>query len=169
MPNLGSLIQTILSSSPPNHSHPIASIPNAPDFNGDGKQDLLWRNTVTGDTWIWLMNGNSIAASGRVAIVGLSWAIEGVGDFDGQGRRDIVWYNASLGQVAIWTMSGLTNTGSHVFQAPVGAPGEWAVVGIADFDNTGLSDILWRDTRNGALFMWKSILPFTFASIGIGT
>ena len=27
------------------------------DFDGDGKKDLLWHNTSTGQTAIWLMNG----------------------------------------------------------------------------------------------------------------
>ncbi|HYR27718.1 MAG TPA: hypothetical protein VEU30_04595, partial [Thermoanaerobaculia bacterium] len=27
------------------------------DFNGDGKSDLVWRNTATGQTVVWLMNG----------------------------------------------------------------------------------------------------------------
>jgi hypothetical protein len=151
--------------SPPSGQSTIAPV----DFDGDGREDLLWRNGITGDTWIWLMNGNSIAGSGRVAIVDLSWTIVGVGNFDGLGRRDIVWYNASLGQVAIWTVNGLIETGSYEFPAPAGAPGEWTVVGIADFDQTGLSDILWQDTSTGALYMWKSVSPFAFVSIEIGT
>ena len=43
------------------------------DFNGDGNEDVLWRNSVTGDTWIWLMNGTSVEAAGRIAIVDPSW------------------------------------------------------------------------------------------------
>jgi hypothetical protein len=27
------------------------------DYNGDGKADLLWRNAVNGEVWVWLMNG----------------------------------------------------------------------------------------------------------------
>ena len=27
------------------------------DFNGDGKRDLVWRNNITGQTAVWLMNG----------------------------------------------------------------------------------------------------------------
>jgi kumamolisin len=165
VPRVATLIQAITSGLLPGRPPAVGG----PDFNGDGKEDILWRNTLTGDTWIWLMNGNSIEASGRVAIVDLSWTIVGVGDFDGQGVRDIVWYNASIGRVAIWTMNGFAATGSYEFQAPVGAPGEWAVVGIADFDRTGLSDILWQDTHTGALYMWKSVSPLTFATIGIGT
>ena len=142
---------------------------NIPDFNRDGKEDLLWRNAQTGDTWIWLMNGTSVEAAGRIAIVDPSWKIVGIGNFDGQGRRDIVWYDASLGLVAIWTMNGFTETGSYQFQAPAGAPGEWAIVGLADFDRTGYSDLLWQDAYTGALVMWKCISSLQFSSIEIGS
>jgi len=31
-------------------------------FNGDGKADILWRNTSSGDVALWLMNGAAIAS-----------------------------------------------------------------------------------------------------------
>jgi hypothetical protein len=31
------------------------------DYNGDGKADILWQNPSTGDTWVWAMNGATIA------------------------------------------------------------------------------------------------------------
>ena len=139
------------------------------DFNGDGQQDILWRNINSGSVWIWLMNGTAIEAASPVANVPLSWKIVGIGNFDGNGNRDIVWYNASIGQIAIWTMNAFTETGSHQFQAPAGGPGEWEVVGIADFDQSGLSDILWRDTYTGGIAMWKSVSPFNFSAIQIGS
>ncbi|KAM3093501.1 FG-GAP-like repeat-containing protein [Phormidesmis sp. 146-35] len=36
-------------------------VAGASDLNRDGQSDLVWRNTVTGDNTIWLMNGTSIA------------------------------------------------------------------------------------------------------------
>jgi hypothetical protein len=138
------------------------------DFNGDGKQDILWRNVNTGDAWIWLMNGNSIIGSASIGHVDLSWRIVGVGDFDGGGKRDILWYNASSGRVSIWIMNGLTRTAFHEFPAPVSANGEWQVVGVADFDHTGLEDILWQDISTGNVYMWKSVSPFNFTTIHFG-
>ena len=47
------------------------------DFNGDGKADILWRNTVTGFNVIWQMNGFTTAASQQIAVVtDLNWQIE---------------------------------------------------------------------------------------------
>jgi hypothetical protein len=33
------------------------------DFNGDGKADILWRNTVTGDNYLYPMNGTAVLAT----------------------------------------------------------------------------------------------------------
>ena len=35
------------------------NIAGAGDFNGDGKSDILWQNSATGQRSIWLMNGTS--------------------------------------------------------------------------------------------------------------
>src|SRR2546425_1401705 len=34
------------------------------DFDGDGKADILWRNTVTGEDYAYFMNGPAIASEG---------------------------------------------------------------------------------------------------------
>jgi FG-GAP-like repeat len=47
------------------------------DFNGDGKADILWRNT-DGSTNIWEMNGNSVLSTGAInpyAVVSNDWKI----------------------------------------------------------------------------------------------
>jgi len=43
------------------------------DFDGDGKADILWRNTSSGDVAIWLMNGPSIASNTFITSVPTSW------------------------------------------------------------------------------------------------
>ncbi len=46
------------------------------DFNGDGNADILWRNALTGEVYIWQMNGTTIASVGSPGTVGDSnWAI----------------------------------------------------------------------------------------------
>jgi len=45
------------------------------DFNGDGKADILWRNT-NGQVVEWFMNGANIIGSGSQGIVSADWQIE---------------------------------------------------------------------------------------------
>ena len=46
------------------------------DFNGDGKADILWRNTTSGTVAMWLMNGGSITSNLGIATVPTSWATQ---------------------------------------------------------------------------------------------
>jgi hypothetical protein len=69
------------------------------DFNGDGKSDILWRDT-NGDVYIWLMNGFQLISSADLGNDPLVWSIAGVGDCNGDGTNDILWRNTG-GDVAI--------------------------------------------------------------------
>jgi hypothetical protein len=48
------------------------------DFNGDGRSDILWRNS-NGDTSIWLMNGTSVSSTSGIGIVPASWIAQAAG------------------------------------------------------------------------------------------
>ena len=50
------------------------------DVNGDGKADLVWRNTSSGEVVIWLMNGAMIASSGYLGGVSQAWKIAVTGN-----------------------------------------------------------------------------------------
>src|SRR5438552_3680930 len=51
------------------------------DFNGDGRADILWRNSSTGENYVWLMNGTTITGKGSVRTEpDQSWKVAGVGD-----------------------------------------------------------------------------------------
>ena len=56
------------------------------DFNGDTQTDVLWRNATTGQTYVWLMGGGTIASSGFLGTVAdQNWQIAGTGDLNGDG------------------------------------------------------------------------------------
>jgi hypothetical protein len=82
------------------------------DFNGDGKADILWQNSSTGQRAIWIMNGTTHASSVSLRTVATSWSIAGSGDFNGDGKPDILWQNSSTGQRTIWIMNGTTHASS---------------------------------------------------------
>ena len=118
------------------------------DFNGDGKSDILWRDS-SGNVASWLMSGATISSNTLVASVPTTWSIVGQRDFNGDGKADILWRDSS-GNVALWLMNGGTVT-SNLFVGNV--PTTWSIVGTGDFDGDGMADILWRD-NTGNVAIW---------------
>jgi hypothetical protein len=95
------------------------------DLDGDGKADLVWRDSQTGDVSVWLMNGTTVKQTSVVAAVPLSWQIVKVEDVDGDGKADLVWRQTQTGDVAVWLMDGVTAKQSPV--VAVGVPLAWQI------------------------------------------
>jgi hypothetical protein len=45
------------------------------DGRGDGKADILWQNSSTGQRGIWLMNGTTLQSTVSLGAVATSWTI----------------------------------------------------------------------------------------------
>jgi FG-GAP repeat protein len=52
------------------------SIVETGDFDGDGKSDILWRDT-SGNIALWFMNGATIASGAGLGTIATSWTIQG--------------------------------------------------------------------------------------------
>jgi FG-GAP-like repeat len=76
------------------------------DFNGDGKADIVCRDTA-GDTSIWLMNGAAVLMAGALGNVPTTWSIVQTGDYNGDGMSDLLWRD-NLGNTSMWFMNGTT-------------------------------------------------------------
>jgi len=123
------------------------------DFNGDGKADILWRNTSTGMVTMWLMNGTSKISEATVLSAGnTAWTVAGVGDFNGDGKADILWRNTSTGMVTMWLMNGTSMSSWATILGPGST--DWTVAGVGDFNGDGKADILWRNISTGTVTMW---------------
>jgi len=120
------------------------------DFDGDGKGDILWRDTA-GHTSLWLMDGGQIKRAFDFGTIGPVWR-SSTGDFDGDGKSDILW-RTDAGQTTIWEMDG--GQIKQAFDLGALSPGAgWNVERLADFDGDGRSgDILWRD-GTGHTSLW---------------
>jgi len=75
------------------------------DFNGDGKIDILWRDTNSGTLSIWFTNGTQVASAAVVSTLPSNWSVAQVGDYDGDGKSDILLLD-SAGDLAAWLMNG---------------------------------------------------------------
>ncbi|MBN1917717.1 MAG: FG-GAP repeat protein [Verrucomicrobia bacterium] len=125
------------------------------DFDGDGRSDVLWRNTTTGQVAAWLLRDLRIRRAGVVAAVdpASGWAIRAVGDFNGDGKADVLWRNTATGDVAIWRLDGITFKGGFLVRRVDPASG-WTIQGAADFSGDGKCDILWRNVGTGGVAVW---------------
>jgi hypothetical protein len=131
-------------------------IVQATDIDGDGKSDIVWWNSATGQVYAMLMNGASIAAQGFVYTEpDTQWNIVASGDFTGTGKANqLLWRHSGNGSVYRMTVmfSGgvFSQTGATVYQEPNAS---WRIVAAADFNGDGKSDILWRNASTGAVYM----------------
>jgi len=124
------------------------------DFNGDGRDDILWRNDA-GLLVDWLGKADGSFTDNGVnfrANPGAAWHIAGTGDFNGDGISDVLWRNDN-GALVDWLGRGngaFADNGSN-FSANPGTA--WHIAGTGDFNGDGKSDILWRND-NGVLTEW---------------
>ena len=129
------------------------------DFTGDGHSDILWRDSTTGQItdWVATASGGFTQNSSNFSTgVATNWVVAGTGDFNGDGREDILWRDTSSGQITDW-LGNSTGTGGFTQNSSnfsTGVATNWAVVGTADFNGDGRTDILWRDTTTGQITDW---------------
>ena len=124
------------------------------DFNGSFRSNILWRNSLTGENYVYPMNGAQILPSEGFlrTVADQAWQISGVGDFDGDGRADILWRNGSTGDNYIYLMNGTVIAAEGFIRAV--ADQNWRVAGIGDFDGDGKADILWRHAGTGDNYIY---------------
>jgi len=123
------------------------------DFNGDGRDDVLWRNdggTVT--TWLGQPDGGFVGNDNLYATMSSDWHIVGAGDFNGDGRDDILWRNDD-GTVTDWLGQANGNMSSNLGSANNPAGLDWNIAGVGDYNGDGRDDVLWRHNA-GTITDW---------------
>src|SRR5205809_538243 len=143
----------------------IVALPVKSDFNGDGKADILWQNSSTGQRVLWLMNGTARTSSVSLGFVATAASIVGSSDFNGDGKPDILWQNSSTGQHWIWIMNGTTHT-STVNLGFVAT--SWSIAGSSDFNGDGNADILWQNNCIGQRVIWLMNGTARTSSVSLG-
>jgi hypothetical protein len=108
------------------------------DFNGDGRDDLLWRHD-SGETLIWHMNGAQHDTQ-SLGVIDNSWKIAASGDFGGDEKADILWRHENGEILLNGTSLGVNDNA-------------WQVESAADFNGDGTDEIVWRHTGSGEVLL----------------
>ena len=138
------------------------------DFNGDGKDDVMLRNTMpdtvdgeiitgAGDVFVFLTDTRENVIAGNRPAEGIvytgcatdGWDVVGIGDFNGDGIDDVVISNGT--DLAGWQVSNGQRTEDLWFGSLTDG---WKFAGVGDFDADGTDDILLADPDNN-LAAWK--------------
>jgi hypothetical protein len=124
------------------------SVARSADFDGDGKDDLLWYRQADGHVAIWLMDGFAPQWSAEIFGGEAGW-VPYPADFDGDGKSDI-YFQHSDGRAAIWLMDGIT----PVQTTQILNAGDWRAQATNDLNGDGKADILWRNLSDGRIAVW---------------
>ncbi|MFI5759321.1 FG-GAP-like repeat-containing protein [Streptomyces sp. NPDC051563] len=123
------------------------------DFSGDGRADLITRDTSGG---LWLHKGTAAAAYAAPVKIGTNWNIYAdlfsPGDFTGDGRADLIGREPA-GDLYLYKGDG---AGGYAPRLKIGSgtAGYDAMLSPGDITADGKADLLARDTAGG-LFLLK--------------
>jgi hypothetical protein len=127
------------------------------DFNADGKPDILWRHSASGENVLWFMNG-SVLVSGTFltpsSLPDVRWGMAGTGDFNLDGKPDILWRHSTSGEIVVWFMNGSVLQSGTFLTPSAFTDVNWQTVGTGDFNGDGKTDILWRHAVSGQNVVW---------------
>jgi hypothetical protein len=121
------------------------------DVDGNGRSDVLLRNTSTGANTLWYVGPGGLETTLVPPSISAGFVLAGTGDFNHDGRADYLWRNASTGQNLIWLMNGASQIGTISLPS---IPSSLIVAGVGDFNGDGSADIFWRNTQTGEDSVW---------------
>ncbi|MFH0880937.1 MAG: VCBS repeat-containing protein [Lentisphaerota bacterium] len=126
------------------------------DVSGDGRVELFFHNTNSGQTGIWFLdtNGqltvNSLITTTRVPT---GWVMRASGDVSGDGRSEIFWQHTN-GNTSVWFMNtnGVKTVSRQISSTLV--PKGWLLRSAVDVNGDGRVELLWHNTTSGATSIW---------------
>jgi hypothetical protein len=71
------------------------------DFDGDGRDDLFWRNLRNGRNLVWRA-GYPSSPMTLTSVTDTAWRVRASGDYDGDGHGDLLWRHEGRGDTAVW-------------------------------------------------------------------
>jgi uncharacterized protein (DUF1800 family) len=143
----------------------------APDFDGNGRSDLAYQNTTTGEFGeVRKWNDFLPQTDSTVRQVKQVWDVQAVGDLDGDGRGDLVWRyvvsnSPDTGVSYIWFSN---ETGEPFVRKRGGAPLTWKLLGAQDLNGDGAADMIYVSPE-GSIRALMATPNRTCANLTVGT
>lgn len=135
------------------------------DVDGDGNDEIFWREPTQGYFAYWRMNGASYLG-GETYAPPAAYRVAAIADLNGDGRADVVWEDPVSRYMSVWTSEG--STGFSVTQIGQHGP-DWRLIGAADVTGDGKADLLWRNTTNTYVAYWQMNGPVYVTARAQGT
>lgn len=152
----GTTLKTVVT--PPNTVglSTVWKVAGVADFNGDGKADILFRNTSTGQLNVWNMQGTTLGSITTLSmgVADQSWSIVGIADFNGDGQKDLLWQSNTTGLLALWYLQGANVSSTTLTNPSTVSDTSWKVAGVGDFNSDGHPDIFWQNITSGLIGVW---------------
>lgn len=132
------------------------------DFTNDGRADILWQNNLTGEAFIWAMQGTStetpyllptdegelIALPGQPLLpAGFDWNVVAAADLNNDQFSDLVLRNRNSKVLAVLFLREGQSLGSIL---RLGGP-EQELIALGDYDGNSVNDLLVRNADTNAL------------------
>ena len=131
------------------------------DFDGDGKTDVLTRDSVAGTWHLARMNGRTVETTGTGntdLTTNLDWRLAAIADFDGDGKDDVLLRHSTTYRWWLYVMDGRNHVAAK--SGPVNdLPSDPAldVAGVGDLTGDGKADLLTRYTRSSGRWRYFSM------------
>jgi subtilisin-like proprotein convertase family protein len=136
------------------------------DMNGDGTNDILWRNSATGTLAQWLMKSSGDISSTRtIGSVPAGWTPRAAKPLDPSSVADIIWQSdAANPQIAVWFMNP---NGSVKNSRIVGVTGtkDWQLRGVSRILESEQS-LVFQNMASGAIAYWRVSAQATVVGTG---
>lgn len=125
----------------------------AGDLDGNGFDDIFFRNDSTGDTGVWYLEDGAVINADILGPGGTNWRIASVADLDDDGTAEILWNNSSSGALVAWVLDSTTyHFDNAVLDYGTTASATWVAFATGSMDGTlHHNDILIQNIDNGDL------------------
>jgi hypothetical protein len=144
------------------------------DLNRNGWLDLLWQHQSTGQVSAWLMSATTRvdgilldSKPGRFW-TDTNWKLVGAADIDQNGWLDLVWQHILDGALMFSSLLNTSIETEELFSPfRIGEPA-WRIRAIADFNQDGSADLVWRHEGHGGVAIWFMDGPTMRAGVPLG-